>query len=50
MKEKIISDNAKLGLETRFFNEKGGVLGYIENGIVYLNEAYEDLEKINLLV
>lgn len=46
--EKIILDNEKLGVKTHFFYEDNGVLGYTENGEIYLNEFYNgDLEKVN---
>ena len=47
-KEDIVLSNKKLGIKTVFLNEENGVLGYTENGVVYLNEFYnEDLELIN---
>lgn len=47
-KENIILRNNALGIETIFFNEENGILGYTENGVVYLNEAYDsDLSLVN---
>jgi len=44
----IIASNALLGVKTSFFNEDNGILGYTENGIIYLNEFYsDDLELVN---
>jgi len=38
--EGIILDNEKLGIETVFFSENNGVLGYSEGNTVYLNKYY----------
>ena len=46
-KEDIILSNEKLGIKTIFFNENNGILGYTENGVIYLNEFYDDLELAN---
>ena len=47
-KEDIILSNEKLGIKTSFLNEDNGILGYTENGVIYLNEFYnEDLEVVN---
>lgn len=47
-KEDIILSNEKLGIKTEFFNENNGILGYTENGVIYLNEFYNDgLELAN---
>ena len=46
--ESIILDNENLGIKTHFFCENNGVLGYTENGEIYLNEFYNnDLEMVN---
>lgn len=47
-KEDIVLNNRKLGVKTVFFKEDNGILGYTENGVIYLNEFYnDDLELIN---
>jgi len=46
--ESIIASNDKLGIKTAFFYEDNGILGYTENGVVYLNEFYNnDLGLVN---
>lgn len=48
IKNKIISNNKRLGLNAVFFYDENGVLGYAEDTTVYLNEFYKnDLELIN---
>lgn len=48
IKDMIVSNNKKLGLQTVFFYNENDVLGYAENRTIYLNEFYdEDLELIN---
>lgn len=47
-KKEIIGQNKKLGLKTIFFGEPNDILGYYENGTVFLNEFYsKDMEKTN---
>lgn len=47
-KEQIVLNNSQLGIKTVFYNEENGVLGYAENGVIYLNEAYaSDLDLVN---
>lgn len=44
----IIENNKKLGIETRIYSSDNGILGYTEDGIIYLNEFYyNDLEIVN---
>jgi len=46
--ESIIASNEKLGIKTSFFYEDNGILGYVENGTIYLNEFYSsDLTLVN---
>lgn len=46
-KEQVIAFNSTLKIETVFFNDPSSVAGYIENGIIYLNEAFNNLEQVN---
>jgi hypothetical protein len=46
-KARLILENSRLGLKTKFFNDKNGVLGYTENGVIFLNEFFDDIEKVN---
>ena len=46
-KQEIISYNSSLGIETKFFSDPFGVHGYTENSVIYLNEAYMSLDKVN---
>ena len=47
-KKEIIESNKKLGLKTAFFGQANDILGYYENGTVFLNEFYpNDMEKTN---
>lgn len=46
--DKVIADNAKFGIKTVVFNDDNGILGYTENGIIYLNQYYSnDIELAN---
>ena len=47
-KKEIVESNKKLGLKTVFFGQANDILGYYENGTVFLNEFYpNDMEKTN---
>ena len=47
-KKQIIENNKKLGIKTVFFGLPNDILGYYENGTIFLNEFYpNDLEKTN---
>lgn len=47
-KKKIVESNKKLGLKTVFFGQANDILGYYENGTIFLNEFYpNDMEKTN---
>ena len=45
-KEEIVLKNKELGIET-IFSSDIETLGQVEGKVVYLNDNYEDLEKIN---
>ena len=44
----IVLQNNKLGINTVFYNEENGVLGYCENNTIFLNEFYDE-ETLNLV-
>ncbi len=47
-KKEIVESNKKLGLKTVFFGQANDILGYYENGTIFLNEFYpNDMEKTN---
>ena len=48
IKRLIEEKNKMLGIETIFYNENSTVLGYKEGKTIYLNEDYDDLEKLNM--
>ena len=47
-KKDIIESNKRIGIKTVIFGEANDILGYYENGTVFLNEFYpNDMEKTN---
>lgn len=38
----VVLQNNKLGINTVFYNEKNGALGYCENNTIFLNEFYDE--------
>lgn len=46
--QSIVENNKKIGVHTIFFSEDNGIFGYTQDGIIYLNDFYnEDLEIVN---
>lgn len=47
-KKDIIESNKRIGIKTVIFGEANDILGYYENGTIFLNEFYpNDMEKTN---
>ena len=38
----IVLENNKLGINTVFYNDDNGALGYCENDTIFLNEFYDE--------
>jgi len=47
VKETIKKENDQLGFVTEFFHQEKGVMGYTENGVIYLNTAYPKFKMVN---
>ena len=47
IQKKIVANNLKIGLKTEFFSDPNKPAGYTENGVVYINELFDNLEMIN---